>query len=677
MALPAGDLQRPGFDDLLKWLAPFPGRAAMATRVAIICALTTLVATAYGTPEAALSAYVVFFMIRPDRVTSIILSTALLVLVTILIGFVLFVATLVLDNPMSRVASIAGLSAALLFITSASKLRPVGAIIAMIVGFALDKLGSVPLGEIATRALLYAWLMVAIPIGATVCVQLVVGASPRKLAGNALATRLRLAARVLRDPDAPQDARDALDACLSAGDEEIGKWLKLSVLEGSSARADAAALRQATSATFAILIAADLVCRERAARLPASFSEPLANTLERMAEMLEAGGYPVDIELALPPSDALTPLARVAVRHLRDAITHFAVVTPAPPPEAPPQTHGGFFLPDAFSNPDHVRYALKTTVAAMICYLLYSLLDWPGIHTCFITVYIVSLGTTAETVEKLTLRIAGCIAGALAGTAMIVFVMPALTTIAGLMSVVAIGAWLSAWIAFGSPRIGYAGFQIAFAFFLCVIQGPAPAFDLTIARDRTIGILLGNVVVYLIFTRVWPVSVAAQVDAALAGLRQRWEALTAISPISAMSTTGLRRAQAAAAMARRGALQNDIALMHYEPSWVRPPVDWAAPRRHALAELQALEGPMVLLAERHPGDAHIDVWLKRLHVDPTRGTGAATLHLPQPAADGTGTPPTDEERLSLLMLGDSRLTQLEHAAHDDDVAKERVPHASA
>jgi multidrug resistance protein MdtO len=104
-----------------------------------------------------------------------------------------------------------------------------------------------------------------------------------------------------------------------------------------------------------------------------------------------------------------------------------------------PKESSGFFLADAFSNPDHVHYALKTTAAAMFCYLLYSLLDWPGIHTCFITVYIVSLSTTAETVEKLTLRILGCLVGAAAGTAAIVFLVPSLTSIGHLMAVVFLG----------------------------------------------------------------------------------------------------------------------------------------------------------------------------------------------------------------------------------------------
>ncbi|MCR5899108.1 FUSC family protein, partial [Burkholderia sp. HAN2018] len=201
--------------------------------------------------------------------------------------------------------------------------------------------------------------------------------------------------------------------------------------------------------------------------------------------------------------------------------------TPAAAEAAAPR--GGFFLPDARTNPDHIRYALKTTAAAIFCYLLYSQLDWSGIHTCVVTCYIVSLGSTAETVEKLTLRILGCIVGALLGTAALVFVVPSLSSVGHLMALVFAGGWLAAWVAFGSPRIAYAGFQIAFAFFLCVIQGAGPGFDLTIARDRTIGILLGNVVVYLVFTRIWPVSIGKQIDAGLAALTDQWRRLAQVA----------------------------------------------------------------------------------------------------------------------------------------------------
>src|SRR5208283_5555447 len=147
---------------------------------------------------------------------------------------------------------------------------------------------------------------------------------------------------------------------------------------------------------------------------------------------------------------------------------------------------------------------LKTTAAAMFCYVSYSLVDWSGIHTSFLTCYIVSLPTTGETLEKLTLRIAGCLVGSAAGYAAIVFLTPSLTSIGDLMVVVSFGALASAWVAAGSSRISYAGFQIAFAFFLCVIQGSSPSFDLVTARDRIIGILFGISVVYLVFTQHIP-----------------------------------------------------------------------------------------------------------------------------------------------------------------------------
>jgi multidrug resistance protein MdtO len=87
------------------------------------------------------------------------------------------------------------------------------------------------------------------------------------------------------------------------------------------------------------------------------------------------------------------------------------------------------------------------------------------------------------------------------------------------------GTWVAAWVAAGSPRISYAG-QIASAFYLCVIQEPT-CYDLEIARDRTIGIVIGNLVTFLVFTRIWPVSISGRIEAALHDMVRQWRQLIA------------------------------------------------------------------------------------------------------------------------------------------------------
>jgi multidrug resistance protein MdtO len=650
MASPADELTTPGLREIARLLAPFPGRASIVTRIALICALTVLVTSAYGIPEASTAVYIVLFLNRPDRVTSVITCVALMLLVTVIIGIVMGFAIFCIDNPALRVASIAVLSVGFLFATSASKLRPVGAIVAMIVGFGLDELGLAPLGEAATRGLLYAWLFVSVPIGVAIVVNLVFAPSPRRLAGAQLARRLRVAAASLMESASgisSEATRAAFDACVREGDHQIMAWVKFSKLEGTSTEADCVALRQAAASTTAILVAADLAAREPCARLPVAYAARIGDTMEQMAAMLEAGGYPVEVVVEVPEAGAtesatepLAPLATLVLADLRAALEGFAqpaAPAPAPAPAENPPARSGFFDADAFTNPDHIRYALKTTAAAMFCYVLYQQLDWQGIHTCFITCYMVSLGTTAETVEKLLLRITGCLIGALLGTAAIVYVVPQLTSIGGLMALVFAGSWLAAWVATGSPRIAYAGMQIAFAFYLCVIQGDAPKFDLTLARDRAIGILIGNVVVYLMFTRVWPVSIAGSIDAALTKLIAQW------ARIARAADAGTRSGLVAGALAEYGGLRQNLGLIHYEPSWVRPAPAWIASRRRALAELGALEGPLAL-ADGRAGpvaDERLHELAQRLengaHADAETGSRTAKTELETPASTNVAT----------------------------------------
>jgi uncharacterized membrane protein YccC len=162
------------------------------------------------------------------------------------------------------------------------------------------------------------------------------------------------------------------------------------------------------------------------------------------------------------------------------------------------------FVPDAFTNPAHVHFALKVTFAAMFCYILYEGIDWSGIHTSFITCTFIALESTGATLHKGVLRMGGCIIGGALALFTIVFLMPHMVTIASLVVVVACASAIAGWVATGTELISYAGLQIAFAFFYSVFQGYAPDTDLDNVRNRVIGILFGLIVTGLVFRYIWP-----------------------------------------------------------------------------------------------------------------------------------------------------------------------------
>src|SRR5215470_17824971 len=173
------------------------------------------------------------------------------------------------------------------------------------------------------------------------------------------------------------------------------------------------------------------------------------------------------------------------------------------PAQARPKPKG-LFKPDAFTNPAHVQFALKTTFAAMFCYVLYCGIDWSGIHTALITVIFIALESTEATLYKGMLRIVGCVIGGGFAILSIVFLIPHMETIASLIVLVAAVSAIAGWVATGSERISYAGFQIAFAFFLSMFQGYAPDTDLDKIRDRVVGILIGLAVTTFVFYYIWP-----------------------------------------------------------------------------------------------------------------------------------------------------------------------------
>lgn len=206
---------------------------------------------------------------------------------------------------------------------------------------------------------------------------------------------------------------------------------------------------------------------------------------------------------------------------LCEQLRQLGTMDPDTPP--PPVTKQPSMVPDAFSNPAYLRYALKTLLACMICYVFYSGVDWEGIHTCMLTCIIVANPSIGSSWQKMALRFGGAVCGAVLALLVTICVIPWLDNIAELLCVLAPILLLAAWIATGSERSSYIGTQMIVTFALATLENAfGPVYDLVEIRDRAVGILVGTAVSAVIYTFIWPESEAAvlpqKLAAALAGL---------------------------------------------------------------------------------------------------------------------------------------------------------------
>jgi len=170
-----------------------------------------------------------------------------------------------------------------------------------------------------------------------------------------------------------------------------------------------------------------------------------------------------------------------------------------------PPAANRIFVADAFSNPEHLRYVLGGTLAAMICYILYVSLDWPGISTSVTTCVFTALSNVGASRQKQVLRIAGAVLGGFVfGLGAQIFILPNIDSVGGLAVLFAVVTAVAAWVATSSTRLSYAGLQIALAFYLINLSEFRIQTSLTLGRDRAIGVLLGIFAMWLVFERLYP-----------------------------------------------------------------------------------------------------------------------------------------------------------------------------
>src|SRR5208337_4183533 len=171
----------------------------------------------------------------------------------------------------------------------------------------------------------------------------------------------------------------------------------------------------------------------------------------------------------------------------------------------PPHKKSGFLAPDAFTNPEHIHYAIKGMIAGTLCYLIFTLCAYPAIYTSVITVILCSLSTVGASQQKGVLRFAGAVVGGALGFISLMYIIPHLDSVGSFCLLFGAVMALAAYVNFGSVRISYCGIQICLAFCKCVLQTYGTYTELKVARDRLTGIALGLLVFGLFNSQLWPV----------------------------------------------------------------------------------------------------------------------------------------------------------------------------
>lgn len=170
-------------------------------------------------------------------------------------------------------------------------------------------------------------------------------------------------------------------------------------------------------------------------------------------------------------------------------------------PAAVPTKSISEFVADALRNTDHMKFAVRGALSALLCYVFYMSTGWmglaaPSILTCTLT----ARRLTGAGRHRQSLRFVGFILGAgVIGWGTEVFILPQLNTIAEYAVLFASVVWIGSWVATSGPRIAFFGFQIVLSYSLVNLNTFTINTSLVPARNAVLGVLLGVVAMWLVF----------------------------------------------------------------------------------------------------------------------------------------------------------------------------------
>jgi multidrug resistance protein MdtO len=518
---------------LWETLKPFPGRAELTLRLAIVCTAIVLVSYTFRLPYQDLMPFFVLFITKEEKVTTTLSALLVLVTVTMALGASILLFKFTGNRAELRVPAIAMEIFVGMYLFRVLAIPAVGWILGFICAATQSLVYLSPDPEETVHQFLWLWVAVALAVGLGWLANLLLFpvSATRVLQRESVdGWQAVAAASAQLIMSSPLAAEGALRSLVKAGPTRLLKLLQLSFVESPDLRGKKL---QLTRFILSVDKIAKLIFSYARARLNSSprvaISTADAAVLGELQEQAEF--FQREFRAGFVPSGAATgsrkkttdgfpSLQLLEAENTMGDLSDGDPDTQNRPEQAAARHKGSLFVADAFSNPRHVQFALKVTLAGMIGYLFYTASDYYGIHTVFYTPLILALASSGATIHKGLLRIVGCIIGGGLGLLCEVWVIPRFETLGTFLFIVFCVHGLAAWIACGSERISYVGLQIALAFDLGFLQGYGPPNSIDPLRDRLIGIFLGICIIATVSSLIWPESAGSMARQRLAaGLR--------------------------------------------------------------------------------------------------------------------------------------------------------------
>jgi multidrug resistance protein MdtO len=533
-------------DAFWKTLKPFPGRAQLTLRLAFICTVIVLVADTFRLPFQDLLPFFILFVTKEEKVTTAISALLVLVSVTLAIAVSILLFKLTGNRAEFRIPAIAVEIFVGMYLFRVLALGPVGWILGFICAASQSLVYLFPDPEETVHQFLWLWVAIAFSVTLAWMANLLVFPVS---ASRLLRQELVAGWRAVGDSSAQlttgsPSAAGLLGPLAKAGPARLLKLLKFSLIESPDLREKEGQLRRLILSVDKISKLIFSYARARRELSPpspvvpaeAAILDELNKDAQSFREEFEAGFVPSGVQ-AGSRRERRDEGAALQLVEAGKTLADFADEGKEPenPPEkAKAQSKPSIFVADAFTNPKHVQFALKVTLAGMIGYLFYTASDYYGIHTVFYTPLIVALASTGASIHKGLLRIIGCMVGGALALICSIWVVPRYETLGTFLFIVFCLHGLAAWIAFGGEKISYIGLQLALAFDLGFLQDYGPPHNIDPLRDRFIGILLGLCILATVFSLLWPESADSFAREKLAA------ALRAIARLLGLAASGDR-----------------------------------------------------------------------------------------------------------------------------------------